>query len=174
MKRILKKLHLPLAPLALLLITSATASAWYDPGVQRWITRDPVGEAGFEALPARSSAGWLGFDPAYVFVANRPVDQVDPFGLAVNDPPPCAPYPDCLHHQPPPPPGRPPTCKERENLCRARALIVCAAGSIISGCGPLAGGACLAVYLEYCHEKYHDSCVNGHVLAPWSDTSPFP
>jgi hypothetical protein len=44
------------------------ASAYYDPGVQRWINRDPVGERGGVNL--------------YTFVANEPSQSVDCLGLA--------------------------------------------------------------------------------------------
>jgi hypothetical protein len=41
-----RRLSLTPAALLLLLASSQLSSAWYDPGVQRWINRDPVGEAG--------------------------------------------------------------------------------------------------------------------------------
>src|SRR5439155_7450470 len=41
---------------------------YYDPGFQRWLNRDPIGE--------RSDANM------YAFVGNAPLRSVDPFGLA--------------------------------------------------------------------------------------------
>jgi RHS repeat-associated protein len=43
----------------------------YDPNLQRWIQRDPIGEQGGINL--------------YQFVGNSPVNFVDPFGLAYGD-----------------------------------------------------------------------------------------
>jgi RHS repeat-associated protein len=40
---------------------------WYDPNLQRWINRDPIGE-------------WGGIN-LYQFVDNDPIDEVDPEGL---------------------------------------------------------------------------------------------
>ena len=47
------------------------ASAYYDPGVQRWINRDPIGERGGLNL--------------YKFTANSPVNDLDPQGLSLTD-----------------------------------------------------------------------------------------
>jgi hypothetical protein len=65
------KVSLTLAPLLLLLVSSQNTSAWYDPGVQRWINRDPIGEIGAPNL--------------YCFVLNRPILSVDPLGLVDRD-----------------------------------------------------------------------------------------
>jgi hypothetical protein len=43
------------------------ASAHYDPGLQRWLNRDPLGELGGISL--------------YGFVGNNPIKAVDPLGL---------------------------------------------------------------------------------------------
>jgi RHS repeat-associated protein len=59
------------------------ASAYYDPGVQRWINRDPKPEIGHRRL---TSAGWGGFEDGvnlYEFVADNPVGKVDSRGLTV-------------------------------------------------------------------------------------------
>jgi uncharacterized protein RhaS with RHS repeats len=44
------------------------ANACYDPGAQRWLNRDPIGEAGGINL--------------FGYVGNDPVNQIDPLGLA--------------------------------------------------------------------------------------------
>ena len=64
--------------IALLFVLLATqaAFAWYDPSTQRWLTRDPIGEPGFEAFrtatatpqleskAGASSGRWIKRDPA--------------------------------------------------------------------------------------------------------------
>ena len=49
------------------LLLVANASAFYDPGLQRWINRDPIEEEGGINL--------------YAFVDNDPLQQLDPWGL---------------------------------------------------------------------------------------------
>jgi uncharacterized protein RhaS with RHS repeats len=55
------------ALVSLMFLGIQEASAYYDPGVQRWINRDPIGEEGGRNL--------------YGYVENRPVDWIDAFGL---------------------------------------------------------------------------------------------
>jgi hypothetical protein len=50
-----------------LLLSAERASAWYDPGPQRWINRDPIAERGALNL--------------YSFVFNDALNRVDPVGL---------------------------------------------------------------------------------------------
>jgi len=117
----------------ILFFSTLTASAYYDPAMQRWLNRDPLGETGFEAL---GTERWnsLPSDSAncYVFLRNNPVSFVDLSGLAVNDPPPCAPYPECDY--PKPPPSTPPSCPSYEtcaNNCKiqvAERNIACLVG----------------------------------------------
>jgi len=73
-----------------LLSSPHTASAYYDPGVQRWINRDPLGEPGFETKRSFTTRGRINTHFSYVFVLNGPINFTDGVGLAVNDPPGCA------------------------------------------------------------------------------------
>ena len=74
--------------LTLLALFSAPhlASAYYDPGVQRWISRDPVGERGFQA--ARQSKRSTGRNELnlFLFVGNTPNHDIDAYGLQRVDP----------------------------------------------------------------------------------------
>ena len=62
---------------------------FYDPNLQRWVNRDPIGEYGFEALRHRRSNGhqnismlWrIGANSLYAFVQNQPTEHSDPLGL---------------------------------------------------------------------------------------------
>jgi len=105
-----------------LLLTAQAAFAWYDPSTQRWLTRDPIGEPGFQlrqaatAIPQlrqsqknkilSSPSRWITRDPIskpsvdkanlYVCVVNNPISHFDPVGL--NDwgsPKPTHPKPSC-------------------------------------------------------------------------------
>ena len=122
----------------------------YDPNLQRWATRDPLGERADRNL--------------YRFEFNDPLDRIDPFGLDVagvpgvpmytlpavpklppvqfpapplppgpNLPPPCVPYPDCLKNRPPDP----------VMACVNRCLNSCGAsyGLALAGIGAGAGGS---------------------------------
>lgn len=62
--------------------TTQTALAWYDPSTGRWLSRDPIGEPGFQALqrvaalpqtgiPSAATAKWIDRDP--VAKAGAPV-----------------------------------------------------------------------------------------------------
>ena len=78
--------------LILLALLSATnlASAYYDPGVQRWLNRDPFLEPGFETvrndIPAglrrlQSLGEFVERPNLYTFTDNEPVSHRDPNGL---------------------------------------------------------------------------------------------
>jgi len=57
---------------------------FYDPSLQRWVSRDPVAELGFGTLPrVRRSVGLAQGDRIneFRFVANRPTSNFDPLGL---------------------------------------------------------------------------------------------
>jgi hypothetical protein len=66
MSPIRKTLISILAPFLLLLASLQTAPAYYDPGAQRWINRDPIGERGGINL--------------YSFVRNDPLSKRDRWG----------------------------------------------------------------------------------------------
>jgi len=57
-----------LPALLLFFLSFQAASAFYDPGLQRWINRDPIGESGGINL--------------YISESNDPLDRFDPFGEA--------------------------------------------------------------------------------------------
>ena len=57
------------------------ADGYYDPGVQRWINRDPVAEAGFRATSHSERACTSDTEGAYEFCANSPVGRWDYLGL---------------------------------------------------------------------------------------------
>jgi len=79
--------------LALLVLLSATnlASAYYDPGVQRWINRDPLSETGFEVRRGLGRVSAPLFVPAgarnnFLFVGNSPLSAADSEGLTQWEP----------------------------------------------------------------------------------------
>ena len=61
------------------------ASAYYDPGVQRWINRDPLGESGFERLRKRLDGPWPAYMNDCFYVANAPMDFIDALGLVPSE-----------------------------------------------------------------------------------------
>src|SRR5437899_9673723 len=79
-------------PLCLLIWTTQTASAWYDPGLQRWINRDSIADSGFAPNLQRRTpdagvrpAAALPSSGGYVFVSNAPLTKRDPLGLSEED-----------------------------------------------------------------------------------------
>ena len=67
--------------LLITLLAHHTARAWYDPGLQRWINRDPLGEAGFESLRRGATAARVHGGNLYTMARNGPTSRVDPLGL---------------------------------------------------------------------------------------------
>lgn len=68
---------------------------FYDPNMQRWVNRDPVGELGFSAVKFQRGRLSIFFgvnglmtqisgDNLYDFIRNQPTDGFDPFGLAAT------------------------------------------------------------------------------------------
>jgi hypothetical protein len=118
---------------------------YYSPGMGRWCSRDPIYEWGFET--ARNAAHGADLQQTLQiaeqarsqnllsFIDNRPVAFVDVLGLSINAPPPCAPYPDCLHPPTPPPPPQYPNgfaiCRRNvhhEGKCDCVAMVADACG----------------------------------------------
>jgi RHS repeat-associated protein len=55
---------------------------FYDPGMQRWLNRDPLGEKGFkEGEFIRGRAIAMKDHNLFSFISNSPVEQLDYFGL---------------------------------------------------------------------------------------------
>jgi RHS repeat-associated protein len=62
---------------------------FYQPGLQRWITRDPLGDSSFGPRKQRPTASqYSSLLATYTFVQNRPCNWVDPDGLS--------PFSDCM------------------------------------------------------------------------------
>ncbi len=68
---------------------------YYDPNLQRWPNRDPIGEVGFELVRnSRLRTVWSFLQPAerfegpniYEFVRNNSLSGLDPFGLEYGNP----------------------------------------------------------------------------------------
>jgi hypothetical protein len=74
-----------------ILITAMLVSLWlglaelacgfYDPSVQRWINRDPIGEPGFDAMQTGEWVPVVDSPNGYLFVNNSAVAEIDAFGL---------------------------------------------------------------------------------------------
>ncbi len=92
-----------------------TASAYYDPSVQRWVNRDPIGEQGFQVLQIAGATArvtnptvqptdlWINRDRfeegginLYRFVQNIPIILIDKNGLQVSIPTPIPCKDGCL------------------------------------------------------------------------------
>ena len=73
------KALLRIMTLLALLSVEQMASAYYDPGVQRWIHRDPVSDKGFRVLVAAKAT--VEQPNAFRFVRNEPVHGLDALGL---------------------------------------------------------------------------------------------
>ncbi len=67
--------------LLVLLLPTARASAYYDPGVQRWINRDPAEEVGFKMLESKAFGEAPQAANLYTYVGGDPIDRLDACGL---------------------------------------------------------------------------------------------
>jgi RHS repeat-associated protein len=66
-----------------LLAVLPSAQAFYDPGAQRWINRDPIGESGFAEIRVWHQKETRRGANQHRFVMNDPCDFSDPEGLTV-------------------------------------------------------------------------------------------
>jgi hypothetical protein len=69
-----------------LLLIPISAHCFYNPSTGRWLSRDPVAEAGFEASKTTSSIYRVPEPNDTLFVWNCPIQMIDPNGLAVTLP----------------------------------------------------------------------------------------
>jgi hypothetical protein len=97
-----------LCALGLWLLSQCCGHCFYDPALQRWINRDPLGDLGFENVRRVSIAKnsrrlshevLIGGLNSYTFVKNAPSDNADNFGLIASSfplgpQPPTAPNPN--------------------------------------------------------------------------------
>jgi len=86
------KIHCLFVLSALLLLFGGRASAFYNPSTGRWLSKDPLGEVGFEI--ARATAGTNNQEKpeapsanTYAFVFNQPISNYDALGLQAALPP---------------------------------------------------------------------------------------
>jgi hypothetical protein len=100
----MKSKILPIVFAFVTLLATNNASAYYNPQTGRWLSRDPMGEPGFEFLRAANAvprvgqvastaslppSRWINRDPIaekrganrYAFVANNPISTIDLLGL---------------------------------------------------------------------------------------------
>lgn len=102
-------------------VTAQSVFAYYNPSTGRFLSRDPAGEPGFQALQiaqgvsqvpiAQQSSRWISRDSVnpgesnpYRYVLNNPVDYLDPDGRDTWVP---YPYPGHWVSDPQPPPAPP-------------------------------------------------------------------
>ena len=62
------------------------ASAFYDPGAQRWLNRDPICEGVTERLPHNYKLSTAEDSNRFLFAANNPIQWIDLFGLKTDAP----------------------------------------------------------------------------------------
>jgi RHS repeat-associated protein len=122
---------------------------YYDPNLQRWLNRDPIGDDGSLGYAAflhglgysqqlasrlKPMENWLGSD-LYIFVQNRSVSSFDPFGLmpGIRPPPPC-PCPPCKAD-----------CHGGKVICDVTGIVAC--GLIGWACPPCGIACAVAAYL---------------------------
>ena len=75
-----KRMWWLLATVMLLVTLVPSVQAFYDPGTQRWVNRDPFVDYGFQEV-SLSNAELRGDGNIYVFVDNSPIFNTDSLGL---------------------------------------------------------------------------------------------
>jgi len=102
----------------------------YDPGSQRWITRDPINEYGSQLLRATAKGfHWNEESHIYLYVGNAPNNLVDPFGLG---------FMDCVRNA---------LHDEGVNISLS---VLCMFGACVAGCGAATGGVGIPACLIGC------------------------
>ncbi len=71
-----------LCTLGLWLLSQQCGQCFYDPGPQRWLNRDPVGDIGFHKQVDRIRTSVDG-GQLYTYTRNRAVNATDPLGLTI-------------------------------------------------------------------------------------------
>ena len=64
-----------------LLAVACPVHAFYNPSTGRWLSRDPLGESGFESLRGGRANPLGGGQNLDAFVGNHPIDSFDVDGL---------------------------------------------------------------------------------------------
>ena len=54
---------------------------YYNPGIGRWVNRDPIGDEAFRLILPRNFNSPLEEGSVYAFVENNPVSRIDLLGL---------------------------------------------------------------------------------------------
>ncbi len=113
---------------------------WYDPNLQRWPNRDPLGEPGFESIRHVALAS-LSYAPnLYTFVSNQPSERWDAFGL--HDTTLCNLFNNC---------------KKKYDKCLARGLVFC---TLVGIAQPELYIPCIVAYGAVCTADF-DKCRRG-------------
>jgi hypothetical protein len=148
-----------LSALALMFLLSVTnlASAYYDPGAQRWLNRDPLGDQGFVTRQPYPSSFALApiaerkeGPNLYDFVWNSPGNYSDRYGLEGGFE-----YPPGGGMKPPPIDPRT-LCKNAAKACRAACWAAAAVGASLtcpeSGPGAVACAALWVAAASVCSD----------------------
>lgn len=117
-------------PICRLPQVSLPGHRFYSPCQGRWLSRDPIEEPGFAAARTASPEQVRMVSTKdglnlFALLDNDPIRDIDVLGLGRNDPPPCAPYPDCMSAPPgaPPPPGGGWGCPGYSSCCSKSACL---------------------------------------------------
>jgi RHS repeat-associated protein len=146
-----------------------TATAYYDPGAQRWVNRDPLGESGFEAIRRRSPILVTEGSNPYQFVHQNPVNRNDMWGLVSNQNPTPEPTP-CGKPKLPTYPQLSPNCAKDPDValsykklqeCRSDSGDGNAECTTMCECLAQEGNVNQAVCWEVCSIVYEKTCLKG-------------